>query len=191
MCRTVATRIVPSLPCFAALVATVALLAAPPARAQTPEGFGENATGGAGKPIVHVTNLMDNDPNQSVIAGSMRAAVHGSNRIIVFDVGGTITLKQKLDMRSESNVTIDGTTAPPPGITLRLDQFEIRDSHNIIVRNLRLRVPRTRTTSPPASSSSRTARTSGSIICPRAVSATNRSASSEAPPRRGPRWTSR
>ncbi|MBI3449987.1 MAG: hypothetical protein HY049_13865 [Acidobacteria bacterium] len=121
------------------LFACFALAAASAASAQTPEGFGENTTGGAGKPIVHVTNLMDNDPNQAVIAGSLRAAVHGSNRIIVFDVGGTITLRQKLDMRSQSNVTVDGTTAPSPGITLRLNQFEIRDSHNIIVRNLRLR----------------------------------------------------
>jgi thrombospondin type 3 repeat protein len=119
-------------------------LAALRAAATGPEGFGENATGGAGKPVVHVTNLLDNDPNQPEIAGSLRNVVHtgnaqGGNMQVVFDVGGVILLKSMLDMRSQSNVTIDGSTAPPPGITLRLDQFEIRDSHNIIVRHLRLR----------------------------------------------------
>ena len=121
------------------LSAAIALSGSGRAVAQSPEGFGQNTTGGLGKPVVHVTNLLDNTPGQPVIAGSIRAAVHGSNRIVVFDVGGIIILNSKLDMRSQSNVTIDGATAPPPGITLRLDQFEIRDSHNIIVRHIRLR----------------------------------------------------
>src|SRR2546427_3969189 len=90
------------------LVFAMAALLASPALAQSPEGFGENATGGAGKPIFHVTTLLDNDPNQAVIAGSLRDAVHrGGNLEIVFDVGGEILLKSELDMRSQSNVTID------------------------------------------------------------------------------------
>jgi len=127
-----------------ALLASACLVASMPtgrtlAAGGGAEGFGENTTGGAGKAVFHVTTLLDNDPNQPVISGSIRDAVHGSNRIVVFDVGGEILLKSKLDMRTQSNVTIDGSTAPAPGITLRHDQFEIRDSHNIIVRHLRLR----------------------------------------------------
>lgn len=108
--------------------------------AQSPEGFGENTTGGAGKPIVWVTNLQDYDPAVGpVIPGSLRWALGGGDRRIHFAVGGDIVLATRLNLRNQNNVTIDGSTAPPPGITLRLDQFEIRDSNNVIVRHIRIR----------------------------------------------------
>jgi len=133
-----ATMIARSLP-MTALMALLALSMTGPASAQGPEGFGENTTGGAGKPIVMVTNLMDLDPNGNAFPGSLRAALSGGNRRIHFAVGGSIDLKAKLGVRNINNVTIDGTTAPAPGITLRLDQVEIRDASNIIVRNIRIR----------------------------------------------------
>ncbi len=75
------------------------------------EGGGKYATGGRGGKVVHVTNLNDSG------AGSFRDAVSGSNRIVVFDVGGTITLKS--DVVVKSNITILGQTAPGgAGITL-------------------------------------------------------------------------
>jgi pectate lyase len=108
--------------------------------AQTPEGFGENTTGGEGHPVFTVTTLADYDPtSEPVIAGSLRDALSASDRRIHFAVAGNINLKRKLEIRNRANITVDGSTAPLPGITVRLDQIEIRDSDNIIVRHIRVR----------------------------------------------------
>ena len=56
------------------------------------EGAGRYATGGRGGSVVHVTNLNDSG------AGSFRDAVSHSNRIVVFDVGGTINLKSDVSL---------------------------------------------------------------------------------------------
>ena len=117
----------------------VAVCGGAPARAQSPEGFGRNTTGGTGYPIVNVTTLADYNINEPAIQGSLRWALSGSSRRVHFTVGGEIMLTRKLEIRSQSNVTVDGSTAPVPGITLKYDQFEIRDSSNIIVRHLRSR----------------------------------------------------
>ena len=112
------------------------------------EGFGRNTTGGTGQPMVHVTNLNDSGP------GSLREALSAGNRCIVFDVGGTINATTFLSVRS--NVTIDGFTAPSPGITVRnvsgADQpaFSIYGGEpnagctnsavgNVVVRGIRIR----------------------------------------------------
>jgi hypothetical protein len=100
------------------------------------QGFGEATTGGGlndGHPIVCVTSLADTGP------GSLREALAGSNRRIHFAVGGTIQLADKLRLRDQSNVTIDGSTAPFPGITLEGREVEIRNSRNVIVRHVRIR----------------------------------------------------
>lgn len=70
-------------------------------------GGGCLATGGRGGTVVHVTNLNDSGP------GSFRDAVSHTNRIVVFDVGGTIELKS--DVVVKSNITIAGQTAPGGG----------------------------------------------------------------------------
>lgn len=75
-------------------------------------GGGRYATGGRGGEVVHVTNLNDSG------AGSFRDAVSKSNRIVVFDVSGTIELKGNI--LCQSNITIAGQTAPGgSGITLK------------------------------------------------------------------------
>lgn len=74
------------------------------------EGFGRFATGGRGGEIYHVTNLKDNGP------GSFRDAVSGTNRVIVFDVSGTIKLSSALVVKG--NNTILGQTAPGEGINV-------------------------------------------------------------------------
>jgi hypothetical protein len=103
------------------------------------EGFGANTPGGKGKQIVHVKNLNAKGP------GSLYAAM-GSNRIIVFDIGGTIDNFRwdSSDEFSVSNLTIDGSTAPAPGITLNNNNngngLSFQDGcHDIIVKNIRVR----------------------------------------------------
>jgi hypothetical protein len=96
-------------------------------------GFGYATTGGAGKPTVHVTNLNDSGP------GSFRAAI-GSDRTIVFDVGGELPItSDNLSFYSASNVTIDGTTAPSPGITFTGRKIVFSNCNNIMIKSIRNR----------------------------------------------------
>lgn len=94
-------------------------------------GFGKNVTGGRGGTVYHVTNLNDAG------AGSFRDAVSASNRIIVFDVSGYITLKTAVS--AKSNLTIAGQTAPGEGIGLRGGKISFGKQSNIIIRHLRVR----------------------------------------------------
>ena len=103
------------------------------------EGFGSVTIGGKGQTMVHVTNLNSTGP------GSLYDAM-GSNRIIVFDVPGTIDNFQ-WDSSNEfpvSDLTIDGSSAPSPGITLdnanSANCLSFQDGcHDIIVNNIRVR----------------------------------------------------
>ena len=105
------------------------------ALAQTPafpgaEGFGRNVTGGRGGTVIHVTNLNNSG------TGSLRAAVSGSSKkIVVFDVSGIIELQS--DLSIGDNTTIEGQTAPYPGITLRYRT--VRPGNNNIIRFIRVR----------------------------------------------------
>ena len=103
--------------------------------ASTYPGFGYAATGGAGLATVHVTNLNDSG------AGSFRAAI-GSDRTIVFDVGGIIDIpasSSDITGSGISNLTIDGSTAPSPGITFVNRGINFAYSNNIIVKYIRHR----------------------------------------------------
>src|SRR5687767_7950836 len=96
------------------------------------EGFGANATGGRGKMVYAVTNLNDSGP------GSLRDALSGGDRTVVFRVSGTINLESQLRL-NKPNVTVAGQTAPGDGICLRGRELFIADTDNVIVRYLRLR----------------------------------------------------
>jgi len=100
------------------------------------EGFGKWTTGGRGGDVYAVTNLRDAGP------GSLRRGLVSARgpRTIVFDVGGTLTLKSPLVIENKSGITLAGQTAPGKGITLRDHCFHIRNSREIVVRYLRVRL---------------------------------------------------
>ena len=87
------------------------------------EGGGRYATGGRGYDVYVVTNLEDYGRNDKPVEGSLRygieeAAKNNGGTMIVFNVGGTIALKQRLTFAGRKNITLAGQTAPGDGITL-------------------------------------------------------------------------
>jgi pectate lyase len=99
------------------------------------EGFGRATTGGYDKPVYKVTTLNDSG------AGSLRDALSQGNRCVQFAVGGTISLGSDLVAKG-ANITIDGFTAPSPGITVKGRPFILSGSSgasNIVVRGIRHR----------------------------------------------------
>ena len=101
-----------------------------------PQGFGSDTPGGSGQPVYHVTSLADGGP------GSLREAVSKGGRMVVFDVAGTIAVGGSIPVKG-SFVTIDGTSAPSPGITLRGGGLRLngRRTNDVIIRGLRIRDP--------------------------------------------------
>jgi len=75
------------------------------------EGFGADTEGGAGGTVYVVDSLADDGP------GTLRDALSESNRDIRFAVSGTIVLESPIRLTNH-HVTIDGSTAPDPGITI-------------------------------------------------------------------------
>jgi hypothetical protein len=100
------------------------------------QGFGADTPGGSGKRVVTVTSLADVGP------GTLREALNGGgDRSIVFSVGGVIRTSRELWVTGPF-VTVDGTTAPAPGITLEGHGIVIRGTagaHDVIVRGIRVR----------------------------------------------------
>ncbi|MGD8279048.1 MAG: hypothetical protein PVH00_13515, partial [Gemmatimonadota bacterium] len=82
-------------------------------------GHGHATTGGSGSDVYHVTSLADSGP------GTLRDAVYGNRsgpRTIVFDIAGVIQLQSDIRVRRSlgtDELTVDGGTAPSPGITIR------------------------------------------------------------------------
>ncbi len=100
------------------------------------EGFGALATGGReSRKVVHVTNLNAEGP------GSLAEALNGSDRIVVFDVGGIIQLNssQMVSIDKHNNITVLGQTAPGDGITIYGNRVLIRNCSNVIFRYIRMR----------------------------------------------------
>ncbi|MFQ5924112.1 MAG: hypothetical protein ACE5M4_14840, partial [Anaerolineales bacterium] len=102
------------------------------------EGFGANSVGGRGGRVIEVTNLNDSG------SGSLRAAVEASGpRIVVFRIGGTITLQSTLKITNPF-ITIAGQSAPGGGITLKSspsygDETLAIQTHDVIIRYIRVR----------------------------------------------------
>jgi pectate lyase len=127
------------------LLTPLALAATTAVRQQTPraaapsvpsfpgaEGAGAVTVGGRGGKVIEVTNLNDSGP------GSLRAAIEAKGpRIVVFRVGGLITLESRLTI-TEPYITIAGQTAPGDGICVRGETTEI-NTHEVIIRYMRFR----------------------------------------------------
>ncbi len=109
------------------------------------EGFGAETPGGRRGRLLFVENLNDSGP------GSLRAALETPEpRVIVFRVGGTITLQSPLELTSPY-VTVAGQSAPGGGIQIRNDPYapfglaadsfqSIRiATHDVVLRYLRVR----------------------------------------------------
>lgn len=111
----------------------------------TAEGYGRFARGGQGGVVVHVTNL--NDSGEGSLRWALcdekwqQDAYKGVPRIVVFDVGGVITLKERLVIPSNGgSVYVAGQTAPGDGITVTQYDFGAMGSSDVIIRDVRTRV---------------------------------------------------
>jgi hypothetical protein len=99
----------------------------------TAEGFGRFAQGGRGGRVIQVTNLNASGP------GSFRACLEATGpRTCIFRVGGIIDWPVAYPP-IPPYLTIAGQTAPGDGIMLKSFQLGLKNTHNIIVRHLRLR----------------------------------------------------
>lgn len=110
------------------------------------QGFGRYATGArasASPQVYVVTNLNDAG------TGSFRDAVSVSGRVVVFAVGGIITLAS--DIGVAANTTIAGQTAPGDGIVLFGKRVTFSNSSNTICRYLRIRLGATNNSGKDAS----------------------------------------
>ncbi|TWT35935.1 Pectate lyase L precursor [Posidoniimonas corsicana] len=137
-----------ALPC---LVLATGLLLPGAVTAQAPafpgaEGFGGTFSGAApaggwfaDATVYHVTNLNDDGP------GSFREAFqqNSSNKIVVFDVGGTIQISDNIDIKNLSNYYIAGQTAPSPvtvyGDTVQLTHSGGKENRNVVLRYMSFR----------------------------------------------------
>lgn len=95
--------------------------------------YASGARGGSSIEVYHVTNLNDSGE------GSFRDAVSEGNRIVVFDVAGTVMLKTPVKIQ-KSNITVLGQTAPGEGICIGGDSVMLSNADNIIMRYLRFRM---------------------------------------------------
>lgn len=97
------------------------------------QGWAAITKGGRGGKIIKVTNLNSDGP------GSLRNAIEVNEpRIIVFEVGGIIDLKEQSISVKNPYMTIMGQTAPNPGITIIKGGMSIQ-SYEIIVQHIRIR----------------------------------------------------
>jgi pectate lyase len=155
------------LPFLAILVSTgtaIPVAAGGPLAFPGAEGFGAEAVGGRGGKVYIVTTLEDYYPGrgpreaitrnktgevirpampavepETPIPGSLRAAIDAEGpRTIVFQVGGTIELKDTLVVQNPY-ITIAGQTAPGGGICLKDYGLNVSNTHDVVIRCLRCR----------------------------------------------------
>jgi Pectate lyase len=96
------------------------------------QGGGMYSFGGRGGKVFVVTSLEDAGP------GTLRAACNAIGpRIVVFNVAGTIHLKNRIRIRAPY-ITIAGQTAPGDGVCVRGATVSV-DTHDVVIRHMRFR----------------------------------------------------
>lgn len=96
-------------------------------------GAGAYTTGGRGGTVIKVTNLNDSG------TGSLRAALTASGtRQIIFDISGTINLLSRVNI-TNGNFTVNGFSAPFPGITIKGYHIRAELANNQIWRGIKFR----------------------------------------------------
>lgn len=101
-------------------------------------GFGEHSRGGAGGRVLMVTRK-DDDP-QHPKPGSLRWAFRQRGaRIVKFAVRGDVVLQDRIIIR-EPFLTVDGSDAPDGGVCIRNGSLMFRETHDVIVRQVRIRL---------------------------------------------------
>jgi len=100
--------------------------------------FGSQTKGGKGGRVLMVTRLDDNPKRPT--KGSLRWALQQRGpRIVRFTVSGDITLQDEIII-SEPFLTLDGSEAPESGVTIRSGNLIFKHTHDIIVRQVRIRL---------------------------------------------------
>ena len=126
------------------------------------EGFGTDTVGGRGGQLCKVTNLNESGD------GSLRHCVEMSGpRMVIFEVGGTITLTQELRI-TEPFISIYGQTAPGDGIMVRatvdstITPLRV-STHDVVIQHMRFRAGGSNRTSGNRDAASISNRVSGSV----------------------------
>jgi len=102
----------------------------------TAEGFGAYAKGGKGGDRYTVTSTSAS--GIGTLKDAVDTQVYGVPRTIDFAVGGVIQLTSQLEI-TKPYLTIDGSTAPSPGISTRDYEVSVENTHDIVIRHIRFR----------------------------------------------------
>ncbi len=126
------------IPPFLLILGALFTLLPCPLPASPAQGFGALSQGGTGGRILMVTRL--DDPPGKLQKGTLRWALRRKEpRIVKFAVNGNIVLRDRIEVKQPC-LTLDGSDAPGAGICIQGGSLEFKDTHDIIVRHIRIRL---------------------------------------------------